>query len=357
MIEPIVQIKDVDRRFYERSLRDFLPPRIIDIHTHVWRASDYPPPKTQPPTGELRFVTWPARVARENPIEDHLRTYRLMLPQQQVTPLIFASLPEEGNTDRVNAYVAQCARERNLPALIFSDPAWSASELEEKVLAGGFIGIKSYLTMAPAYLPAKEIRIFDYFPPHQFELIGRRGWIVILHIPRDGRLADPVNLAQMLQIERRWPNVRLIVAHVGRAYCNHDVGDAFTVLAESKRMLFDFSANTNDAVFEQLIRAVGPKRILFGSDMPVTRMRMRRITQGDHYVNLVPQGLYGDVSGDKNMGELEGEEAEKLTFFLYEELDAFRRAAQRAGLKSADLEDVFYNNAKGIIDGARQGSK
>jgi hypothetical protein len=114
-------------------------------------------------------------------------------------------------------------------------------------------------------------------------------------------------------------------------------------------MRFDIAANTNAWVFEQLIRAVGPKRILFGSDLPITRMRMRRTCRGGTYVNLVPRGLYGEVSGDKNMGELDGAEAEKLTFFLYEEIDAFRRAAEATGLTARDVEDVFFGNAVKLL--------
>jgi hypothetical protein len=83
--------------------------------------------------------------------------------------------------------------------------------------------------------------------------------------------------------------------------------------------------------------------------MPILRMRMRRIERDGHYVNVIPKGLYGDVSNDKNMAEVEGDEAETLTFFLYEELDAFRRAAERVGLDRRDLEDVFYNNADRLL--------
>ena len=40
---------------------------------------------------------------------------------------------------------------------------------------GGFLGLKSYLDLAPAYIPRKEIRIFDFFPKYQLEpLIGRK---------------------------------------------------------------------------------------------------------------------------------------------------------------------------------------
>ena len=349
----LIEVKEVDRQHYRGWVGDFLPDELVDIHTHIWRARDFPPVTTT--VGEQRTVTWPARVARENPIEHLMETYRLLLPGKRVTPLLFATLPVGGNglpgsnLDIQNNYVMTSARQVNAPALIFSDPAWSAAELEARLLAGDFCGAKSYLTMAPSYLPPDEIRIFDFFPPHQLEVHDRHGWIVMLHIPRPARLRDAVNLAQLLQIERDYPRLKLIVAHVGRAYCDEDVGNAFDVLAGTKRLCFDISANTNEYVFEQLLRCVGPQRVLFGTDLPILRMRMRRITQSGRYVNLVPKGLYGDVSGDKNMGEVEGTEAEQLTFFLYEELAAFRRAAQRVGLSRSDLEDVFCNNARRLL--------
>lgn len=145
---------------------------------------------------------------------------------------------------------------------------------------------------------------------------------------------------------------KLVIAHVGRAYIDADVGNAFDVLASTRNLYFDFSANTNDRVFEGMLRCVGPRRVLFGSDMPILRMRMRRIERDGRYVSLVPKGLCGDVSRDRNMGEVEGAEAEALTFFLYEELAAFRRAAERVGLSRADTEDIFHNNAARLLKGA-----
>lgn len=345
----LIDIKPIDQLVYETQLRDFLPERIIDVHTHVWRAADYP---SGAALGDARTVSWPSKVADDNPIEDLLATYRELLPGKQVTPLVFPSLPEN-NLEVINTYAAEVSRQANVPALIFSDPAWSAEEFERRVIAGGFLGAKSYLTMAPSYLPTKEIRIYDYFPPHQLEVMNRRRWLMMLHIPRDQRLKDPVNLGQMLEIERNYPTLQCIIAHVGRAYCNHDVGNAFEVLAETRRMCFDFSANTNDWVFARLLETVGAQRVLFGTDLPILRMRMRRTVEDDHYVNLVPKGRYGDVSGDKNMGEVEGAEAEQLTFFLYEELLAFRRAAEEVGLSTTDIADVFYNNASKMIERAK----
>jgi hypothetical protein len=348
--KPLFELTDTDRRVYTERLSDFLPDELIDIHTHVWRTSDFPPPT--PSAGEARIVTWPSLVAAENPIENLRETYRILFPDKRVTPLIFGTTPEGGNLDIVNSYVEESAHREHLPSLIYSDPAWSADELESRIIAGGFLGAKSYLTLAPAYLPVREIRIFDFFPPHQLAMHERHGWIVMLHIPRDGRLKDTVNLAQLLQIEHDYPKLNIVIAHVGRAYCNEDIGNAFELLAGTKHLCFDISANTNDYVFEQLIQCVGPQRILFGSDLPISRMRMRRITHDGRYINLVPHGLYGDVAGDPNMAEVDGTETEQLTLFLYEEIDAFRRAAEHAGLKRSDVKDVFFNNARRLIDNA-----
>lgn len=341
----LFEIKPIDTAFYNDRLKDFLPAKMIDIHTHVWldRFIRHTP-------SDGRTVTWPGRVAKDNSVEDLAETYRLMFPGKSVTPLMFGTLDADG--DKQNDYVSACSWQAQYPALIFSDPNWSAAELEARIEKGGFHGAKSYLSLAPAYVPGNEVRIFDFFPPHQMEVLDRHGWIMMLHIPRPGRLKDPVNLAQMLEIEKRYTRLQVIVAHVGRAYCPEDVGTAFDTLAATKRMLFDISANTNDWVFEQLIKAVGPKRILFGSDLPILRMRMKRICEKGQYVNLVPTGLYGDVSGDKNMREIPPPESDAFTFFMYEEIDAFRRAAERTGLSRADIVAVFHDNAQRVLQEA-----
>ena len=217
-------------------------------------------------------------------------------------------------------------------------------ELDEKLSTGKFLGVKSYLANVPDYIPGDEIRIFDIFPHHQLELLNAQAKIVMLHIPRSGRLKDPVNLAQMIELDKRYPNIKTIIAHVGRAYCPDDIGNAFDVLKKTENILFDISANTCADTFEAILKAIGPKRILFGSDLPIARMRMKRICENGKYINLVPKGLYGDVSDDPNMREVSADESKDFTFFMYEELLAFKKAAQKANLSADDIENVFYNN-------------
>ena len=354
-----LQIKPVDKAFYETHL-DYLPPKLIDIHTHVWLAASRQPSPQPPNLGgkrgpARRGPTWPGRVAPENPIADLLATYRRMFPRQTVTPVIFGPATREYDLDGSNRYVSQVAAQHGLPSFLVTTPEWTANELEERVVAGGFLGLKPYLEFAAAAIPSDDITIWDFLPRHHLQVADAHGWIVMLHIPRRGRLRDPLNLEAMLEIEHCYPNVQLVIAHIGRAYCPEDVGDAFDILKDARRMRFDFCANTSAWVMERLLAAVGPQRVLFGSDMPVARMRMRRICENGFYVNLVPRGLYGDLSDDPHMRQVSDEAGAQLSFFMYEELLAFRQAAAAVGLSAGDVADVMYNNAARLIAGAGGG--
>ena len=339
------EVKEVDRGVYERELAEFLPDRFIDVHTHVWLDAH----KRHRADEHARIVSWPSRVAKDCSIEDLEESYLLMFPGKSVRALIFPSVSPGDDIDRMNDYASSCSRSHGHPALLYAHPTWTGRDLDRKIRAGRFLGVKVYLHLSPAYLPRQEIRIFDFLPLHQLDVLDRGRRVVMLHIPRDGRLRDPVNLEQMLEIERSFPRVRLIIAHVGRAYCDDDVGNAFERLSGTKNMVFDFAANTNDRVFEGALRAFGPERCLFGSDMPITRMRMRRICEGGRYINIVPRGLYGDVSADVNMREADAPEANQLTFFMYEEIKAIKRAMERIGLGRSDAEAVFHSSARRFL--------
>ena len=343
-------VTEYDKKVYEEELRDFLPENILDVHTHVY-LDELRDDKELIPAAEKRVVTWPDLVAKDNSIEDLQETYRLMFPGKNVRSLMFTNAESsEGN----NRYVADCSRRTGWPALYFSRPEQTADEVERKIREGGFLGVKSYLDMAPRYIPQAEIRIFDFFPRHQLQRLNEMGAIVMLHIPRNDRLKDPVNLAQIMEIKAEFPRVRLIIAHVGRAYVKSDVGNAFDVLDKAPDLMYDFCANCCEYAITEVLRHAGPKHVMFGTDMPILRMRCRRIEENGTYLNLIPPGLYGDPSQDSHLREVTAEEAEKITFFAYEELLAFKRACKTLGLSREDVEDVMYNNAVRLIEGARR---
>ncbi|MBO4219707.1 MAG: amidohydrolase [Clostridia bacterium] len=346
-------VTEHDKLIYETELKDFLPEKIIDIHTHVWLKSLTTP---RPQNEVSRTVSWPSLVAKDDSIEDLQETYRLMLPGKDVSALIFTSGVRSKETGTANnAYVSDCSKKTGWPALYYSHPTQSADEIEEMIRKGGFLGIKSYLSLSPKYIPEAEIRIFDFFPKNQLKRMDEMGAIVMLHIPRHGRLKDPVNLEQILEIKSEFPNIRLIIAHIGRAYTVGDVGNAFTdYLCKAPDLMYDFAANCCEYAITEVIRHAGPKHVMFGSDMPILRMRTHRIEENNTYINLIPPGLYGDPKQDSHLREVSPEEADNITFFLYEELLALKRASIALSLSASDIEDIMYNNAAQLIDGARK---
>ena len=235
----LFEVKPYDREVYEKELKDFLPQKILDVHTHVYLKEFFPPKPLAP--GEVkRTVTWPSLVAADDSIEDLQETYRLMLPGKDVTALMFSN---SGRSQQANDYVADASRRSGFPALYFSAPEESPEEVERQIRKGGFLGIKGYLSLSPKYIPEAEIRIFDFFPKAQLKKMDELGAIVMLHIPRNGRLKDPVNLAQIMEIKQEFPNIRLIIAHIGRAYTKEDVGNAFETLDQAPDLMYDFCAN------------------------------------------------------------------------------------------------------------------
>ena len=115
--------------------------------------------------------------------------------------------------------------------------------------------------------------------------------------------------------------------------------------------MFDFTANVCDDAIKACIEAVGSKRLLFGSDLHISFMRMYRIVdENGVYKNVVPRGLYGDVSNDPHM--LESDE-ENITLLMYEQIRALKRVAIDMKLTDKQIEDIMFLNAKNLIESVK----
>ena len=333
----------VDMPFYRAHLQARLPDRIIDIHTHadrlkVWQA------------GEPRPQDWAERIGMGcfMPVNNLLASLRLLFPGKEVTPVVLAYGPRQ-DMDGPAEYLAQALQHYpHIYGFLNTRPDWPAGELECRFRKGRFSGLKPYLTLAPETVPAEQVTILDFLPPAHLRLAEQRGWLIMLHLPRAERLADPQNTAQLKRIADDYPDLKVILAHIGRAYSPRIVEEGFAALGDAARFYWwDFSANSLQMAMELLIEAVGPQHILYGSDLPITAARMRRTCEGDNYVNLMREADWED-SHTRLAPE---DERENITFFIYEEIAAFLRAADARGLTPSDLDDVFFNNAYRLLHG------
>jgi predicted TIM-barrel fold metal-dependent hydrolase len=337
-----LKLNDYDYEVYEKEFKNFLPTNFIDCHAHIWK-------NTFTPQGEANGgSTWIDMTADELTAEDLMDSYKRLFPCNNVTPLVFGGIKH--SVKECNDYVIDSAKQFGFPTLYRTEYSMSADELEENVKKGGFLGLKPYITNCPPYIPVPEIRIFDFLPHEHLEVADKNGWIVMLHIPRSMRLKDPVNLAQIMEIEEKYPNLKLIVAHIGRAYSKEDIGDSFELLKNTKNMIFDFTANLCDDAIKACIEAVGTKRLLFGSDLPIASMRMYRIVENGVYYNVVKRGMYGDVSDDPHMRETD---EDNITLMIYEQIRALKRSAIDLKLTDSQVEDIMYGNTKRLLDGVK----
>ena len=334
-----LMVNDYDRHVYETELKSFLPDEFIDIHTHLSKKN------MTPYGGYNGGSSWTKFVADEMTAENLDDFLKRLFPANKVTPLVFGGCLQLHK--EVNDYTAEKAKKYNWPTLYRTDYIMETDFLEEEINKNGFLGIKPYLSNCPSYIPNSEIRIFDFLPKEHLEAADKNGWIVMLHIPRNKRLRDEVNIAQLMEIEEKYPNLKLIVAHIGRAYSPQDIGDAFDILKNTKNMIFDFTANVCVDAIEACIEAVGTDRLLFGSDLPIALMKMYRIVdENGVYHNVVPRGLYGDVTGEPHMKETD---EETVTFMIYEQIRALKEVAGRLKLSDNDIEKIMYTNSKKLL--------
>ena len=284
---------------------------------------------------------WTGYVYDQCGIEDLKDTYLSLFPDKKVVPVIFGT--PSGIVPKSNEYIAQVAKTTGYPALFMNRYGDSAEYIEEEIIKGGFQGLKPYLYSCNPAVKGSDAEIFDFLPEEHLKVCDKHGWKVVLHISKDERLRHPSNVKQLLEIEQKYPNVKLIVAHIGRAYSPEDLGDALEVLGKNtKNMMFDFCANTYSYAIEKCIDIMGSKRVMFGTDMPIAKMRMYRVSENGTYINVVPRGMYGDVSNDPHMRETDEKD---VTNFTYEILRAFKKAATNLSLSKEDIDNIMWKNA------------
>ncbi len=340
----MVESKAFDREFYQTYLRNELPDVVFDAHAHLWL-------KEYEGAGEPRPGTaaWVRGFFDRNRLSypGLMDVYTDMFPGKAFKTLGFGMIESNTDVDANNRYVGEQVKNSKgaLCGLALSRPEMDADTLLGQVEGNGLLGLKPYPNFAPLSVADADIRVTDMLTKDQLALANEKGWVVMLHIPRAGRLADPANIEDILMIERDFPRVRLIVAHIGRAYCMEDIGGAFGALKATKNLKFDIAGHTNEDVFLETLHAFGPGRILFGMDMPIGYMRLRREHKDGLYINRIPAGSCGDVAGDAHMREVSGKEAEDITFFAYESAASMVRAIHRAGLPQSATDMVFYRNA------------
>lgn len=345
------QYTDVDRAFWQEHLEAWLPPRIFDAHTHV----NEPEFRLQQPTEEKRRQYWVNEISEPIGAASAQRCFELVFPGREFCCLCFGFPSLEFDVEGSNARLqAECVR-RGWHMLAVVRPQWTAERVAQELDKPRVRGVKVYYELI-GHDPATrdkhlEASIFEFLPHHQLELLNeRRAWVT-LHVPKADRLGHAQNIAEVREIRRRYPHIVLVIAHLGRCYTLPHAQEALPQLADDDGLYFDSSAVLNPDVYRFALETLGPRRILYGTDNPILYMRGRRQWSGRTYVNRTNYPFY--FNRQREAPEVEA----AYTLYLYEDLRAFRQVCEELALDRSDVEAVFHDNARRLLDAIPAGAK
>ena len=332
---------DRDRQVWQEEFEDFVPERVFDAHIHLYNRSCLLPGTRFPATS-----VW-QRFGGTFTKQQLLEWTAAWLPGRELSVNQFGYPFFDSDRDASGVYAGDVADNRRFFGMALVAPRDSVESVRQRVVSNRLIGYKPYLEFVEGR-PKAEITIHDMLPAEQMELADELGLAIMLHIPRPGRLADPVNQTQMVELCQRYPNTRIIFAHIGRAYYLSSVTGFLDGIAACPNAYIDTAMVNHEGVLEYTFRTFPRDRMLFGSDAPIACLRGKSVEVNDQYVYLMGEDY---AIGNAMYAP---ENAVAFTSFTYEQLRGIRLAAQRAGLSRAEIADFFFGNAERLFSAVAQ---
>jgi glutamate-1-semialdehyde 2,1-aminomutase len=335
--------ESVDQPIYRAEIEPALPSTIFDFHTHAWRRTDF----ADPPTEATRSSSSLVFVTDHFPSTELKRSLTLLFPGKAVEHMVFGFPFAEMNVERNNDHIAKALTEDpTATGLMLVRPEHSAEDVRRHALAGGFLGIKPYWAFVRVK-PQNEVLLEDMLTEGPMRVADELGLIVLIHLPRAGRLPDPANVHSLHRLAAEYPRARLVLAHVGRAYCEWTIEQGLSAVLDLPNLYFDTTFIQNRVVFRSLFEHFDSRRVLYGSDLPNSAVHGQVVCVNGVNLFVTRRAYPWSVSPDG--------ESLRCTFMAYESIRAILRGAEQAGLTANDLQGVFYSNARQLVDSVRQG--
>ncbi len=336
-----IDYTDRDRKVYQEELRDFLPPRIFDVHVHLFDPSCLLPGKRFPPRSCYQ------KFGGAFTLEQLLDWASVWLPDQELHVNGFGQPSYDADRDLSGVYSGRISDNRRFFGMALVSPKDTIEDVKKRVSTNKLAGYKPYLNFVD-WKPVADITIEDMLPAEQMEYADACGLAIMLHIPRPERLSDPVNQKQMVELCNRYPNAKIIYAHIGRAYYLNNVVGFLDGIARCPNAYIDTAMVNHEGVLEYAFRHFPRERILFGSDAPIACLRGKSVEINNQYAYLMGE--------DYEIGTSINDAAHVVEFtsFFYEQLRGIKLAARRAGLAPTEVENFLFNNASRLLTGVAE---
>jgi len=321
-----------NRRIFEEELDDFLPEKILDFHVHIVNEGVVPAGQNYCAGGHAIATYDFADLKQDLP---------LIYPRRATFAVCFGSPSLAHDMARNNDYVAAHAdHKRFFPLRLFDPTEPDHGAVRRDILANRFLGLKPYLDYVRK-ADRNQVEVAEMLPDWIMEVADELRLLVMLHIPRPGRLADPLNQRQVADLCRRYPNATIVLAHIGRAYYLKNIVGSLDRLKDLPNLYFDLAMLNHWEVMEYLFRTAAAEKILYATDIPIALAPGKSVEINDQYTYVTP------VPWDLSISDDHG----KIVFasFLYEELRAIRKAVERLGLSRDFVRAIFFENGMRLL--------
>jgi predicted TIM-barrel fold metal-dependent hydrolase len=323
---------DRNLRIFQEELESFLPQKVLDFHVHVLNTGVVP---------EGESFSCAGHPLTRYDLDDIRQDLQELYPGREASAVCFGFPDVAYDRPRNNAYLAEnCDRERFYPLWLF-DPVHDKPETVRRALStDGFLGLKPYLCYVRKVDP-DTVEIHEMLPAWAMDIVNDLGRLVMLHVPRCGRLADPLNQQQVVELCETYRQARIVLAHIGRAYFLQNIVGQLDALKGLPNLYYDLAMLNNWEVLEYLFREVEPDKILYATDMPIALAPGKSVEVNNQYTYVTP--VPWDLSISDDHGKLE------FTAFAYEELRAIKKAVERLGLGRGFVEGLFHGNGTALL--------
>ena len=321
-----------DRRIFEEELASFIPERVLDFHVHVINEgvceADDPYDCAGHPLTKFDY-------------DDLRQASAQALPGRQVYGVCFGTPGPSRDWQANNRYLSEASdHERFFPLRLFNPRVDTPDGLRADLEQSRFYGLKPY----PDFVGKADVttvEIHEMLPAWCMEIVDRLGLIIMLHVPRKGRLADPLNQQQVIELAKRYPNARIVLAHIGRAYFLKCVVGQLDDLKGLANVYFDLAMLNHWEVLKYTFEQIPADRLLFGTDIPIALAAGKSVEINDQYTYITPVPWKLSILDDH--GKI------AFTSFLNEQLRAIKKAVQQAGLGDSFVEKLFFDSGMQLL--------
>jgi len=320
-------LKDADKRMLS-ELASFCTESVWDSHSHIYRRSDLGSDISDflsngPET--CGIGAWRESMAAIHG-SDHI-----------IGGLFFPYPAASCDAKKANNFLlGELSKESSCRGGVLVTPSMTEGDIESFIDNPRIVALKPYHVFSNQK-PSFDSTISGFLTKGMLEVAHRHSLAIVLHLVRKAALADPENLKEIIAISKKYQNVKLVLAHAGRGFHAQNTVKAVRALRGCTNVWFDVSGICEPEAIVAILKEFGPRRLLWGSDFPVSEMRGRAVSIGDGFFWLTEESL----SGEKLIADI----APNLVKLYLESLHALQSACSLFGASSDDRKDIFSRNA------------